>query len=354
MLIFVNYSTIYMRIFLILTLSVFSLFTSAQRVDVNKKQVRQTSRESRKDIRVVRRDIREIAKERRNISGEIQLSGAFALYPLAVRWAEEFKKLYPNVKIDISAGGAGKGITDALTNMVDLGMVSRDIHQVEINNGALAFTVAKDAVVATINSRNPIIRDILFHGLQQKRAYALWHNQTIKTWGALIGSKHNIPVHAYTRSDACGAAETWASWLGIHQENLEGTAVYGDPGVASVVQRDKIAISFNNLAYAYDIKTRRPYRGIMVMPLDLNNNGRVDLDENFYSTADMLIDAIEKDKYPSPPARSLYLVSNGKPSSEVVLLFLEFILTEGQKYNKETLFIPLSPEQIDNELTKLN
>ena len=48
------------------------------------------------------------------LSGEISLSGAFALYPLAVKWGEEFQKLHPNVKIDISAGGAGKGITDAL------------------------------------------------------------------------------------------------------------------------------------------------------------------------------------------------------------------------------------------------
>lgn len=51
---------------------------------------------------------------RRELQGEIQLSGAFALYPMAVKWAEEFRKIHPKVRIDISAGGAGKGITDAL------------------------------------------------------------------------------------------------------------------------------------------------------------------------------------------------------------------------------------------------
>jgi len=60
--------------------------------------------------------------------GTLTLSGAFALYPMAVRWAEEFRKINPDVRIDISAGGAGKGITDALNNMVDLGMVSREIY----------------------------------------------------------------------------------------------------------------------------------------------------------------------------------------------------------------------------------
>ena len=51
---------------------------------------------------------------------------------MAVRWAEEFRKIYPDVRIDLSAGGAGKGITDALNNMVDIGMVSREIYNEEI------------------------------------------------------------------------------------------------------------------------------------------------------------------------------------------------------------------------------
>ena len=41
-----------------------------------------------------------------DLKGEIQLSGAFALYPMVVRWAEEFRKIHPEVRIDISAGGA--------------------------------------------------------------------------------------------------------------------------------------------------------------------------------------------------------------------------------------------------------
>ena len=47
------------------------------------------------------------------LEGRISLSGAFALYPLAVKWAEEFKKLHPNVSIEVDGGGAGKGIRHA-------------------------------------------------------------------------------------------------------------------------------------------------------------------------------------------------------------------------------------------------
>ena len=70
------------------------------------------------------------------LSGTISASGAFALYPLMVKWGEEFKKLHPNVNFDISAGGAGKGMTDALSGQVDIGMVSRAISADEEKKGA--------------------------------------------------------------------------------------------------------------------------------------------------------------------------------------------------------------------------
>ena len=76
------------------------------------------------------------------ISGRISLSGAFALYPLAVKWAEDFQKLHPKVKIEVDGGGAGKGMTDVLTGQVELGMVSREVSSEEAEKGAVGFAVA--------------------------------------------------------------------------------------------------------------------------------------------------------------------------------------------------------------------
>jgi phosphate transport system substrate-binding protein len=63
------------------------------------------------------------AYSQEKLSGQLSISGAFALYPMTIKWAEEFRKVNPGVKIDISAGGAGKGIADALSGMVEIGMV---------------------------------------------------------------------------------------------------------------------------------------------------------------------------------------------------------------------------------------
>jgi phosphate transport system substrate-binding protein len=287
------------------------------------------------------------------LKGNISLSGAFALYPLAVKWAEEFRKTNPGVTIDISAGGAGKGITDALAGVIDLGMVSREIHPEETAKGAWAFAVAKDAVVVTVNAKNPKIKELLTKGITQQEAASIFIAGSAKTWGQVLGIPSTIPIHVYTRSDACGAAETWAKYLGKAQENLLGTAVFGDPGLASAVQKDPLGIGYNNISYAYDLKTKRPNPGILVLPLDKNANGKIDADENFYANSNQLISAIAAGKYPSPPARDLYLVSKGKPTNPIVVAFLKFILTEGQKYNVPNGYIGLTQAKLKANLKKI-
>ena len=286
------------------------------------------------------------------LKGTIQLSGAFALYPMAVKWAEEFRKLNPGVKIDISGGGAGKGMTDALAGVVDIGMVSREIYPEEMSKGAFPIATVKDAVVPTINVNNPEFETIRKVGLTREKARSLWGKE-YTTWGEVLGTSSTIPLHVFTRSDACGAAETFAAWFDEKQEDLKATAVFGDPGVASAVQKDKVGIGYNNIAYVYDQKTKKPFEGLAVMPIDLNGDGVITEDEYFYDTSGDLIEAIGDGRYPSPPARDLYLVTKGKPTKPEVIAFLEYALTDGQQFADETGYISLSQEQLNDELAKL-
>jgi phosphate transport system substrate-binding protein len=285
--------------------------------------------------------------------GTITLSGAWALYPMAVRWAEEFRKIYPDVRIDLSAGGAGKGITDALNNMVDLGMVSREIYPEELKKGAWPVAVTKDAVVPVINASNPSVDILLSKGLKKDAGNNIWITGMCKTWAQAFGIKGTTPIHVYTRSDACGAAEVWAKFFGKKQEDLLGSGVYGDPGLALAVKKDPLGIGYNNIGYAYDSKTKKQLAGIRVLPLDINNDGKITPDENFYDSMDDLITAIATGKYPSPPARELYFVANGKPQKEIVVKFLSWVLTDGQKYVNESGYIKLSKEKVTGELKRI-
>jgi phosphate transport system substrate-binding protein len=288
-----------------------------------------------------------------DLKGNISISGAFALYPLTVKWAEEFKKLHPGVKIDISAGGAGKGMTDALSKMVDIGLVSREINPEEVKKGAYAIAVTKDAVVATVSAKNPNIKEILSIGLDREAAIKIFVTGKTKTWGQALGIKSAVPIRVYNRSDACGAGETWAKYLGKKQEDLLGVGVFGDPGLAQAVTKDPSGIAYNNIGYAYDAKTKLPNPGVKVVPLDINNNGKIDPEENFYNTMDEIVNAIAANKYPSPPARDLYFVTSGKPVKKELVEFIKWSLTEGQKYVLESGYINISKEKLAAGLEKV-
>jgi len=287
------------------------------------------------------------------LQGTITVSGAWALYPMVVKWAEEFQKIHPQVKIDIAAGGAGKGMADCLAQVVDIGMVSREIYPAEIEKGAWWVSVTKDAVVPTVNENNPVLKDLLAKGITREGFIRLWITGQTRRWGQIVGNENADSVHVYTRSDACGAAQTWAEFLGKKQEDLLGVGVYGDPGLTEAVKKDALGIGFNNIGYAYDAKTKRQIDQIKVLPIDVNGNGLIDADEDCYGDRDKIVQAIATGKYPSPPARALHLVCQGKPKNKIVLEFIRWILTDGQKYVSESGYINLSDEKLQEELEKL-
>jgi len=293
------------------------------------------------------------AAQKTELSGNLSLSGAWALYPMAVKWAEEFQKIHPRVRIDVQAGGAGKGLTDALTGMVDIGMVSREIHPAEVEKGAFPIAVNKDAVIPTLNARNPFLKELLKRGVKRDEFVGVWISGAVKTWGDLLGTSDKTPIRVFTRSDSCGAAETWAAYLGRRQEDLTGIGVYGDPGLADAVRRDPLAVGFNNVNFAYDARTLKPIEGLAVCPLDINGNGVVDPAEAVYATRDDLTKAIVRNVYSSPPARDLYFVTKGKPAKPALVEFIRWVLTEGQKFVPETGYINLSPEKLREGLSRI-
>ena len=280
----------------------------------------------------------------------IAVSGAFALFPMMTVWAEQYSAQHPNIHFDVQGGGAGKGMTDVLAGAVDIAMVSRELKTEETDQGAYGVPVTIDAVVATVNADNPHIDAILAQGLTPEAAAAIWMSQETKTWGQLLGTDASEAITVYTRSDSAGAAEVWAKFMGGSvQEDLKGTAVNGDPGVAEAVRQDTLGIGFNNIGFAYDLSTGGQLEGLRVVPLDLNGDGQIGADESFYDTKDGIAGAIAAKVYPFPPARELYLVTKGEPDPAIVE-FYRWILTDGQALVPDAGYVNLSADRITEAL----
>ncbi len=291
------------------------------------------------------------AEEAAEVPAEVEeqtltVSGAFALFPMMTVWGEQYSLATPGIRFDITGGGAGKGITDMLSGVADIAMVSRELKQEEIDQGAFGVPVTIDAVVATINANNPHLDEILAHGLTPEAAAAIWMSQEMTTWGQFLGTDAAEAITVYTRSDSAGAAEVWAKYMGGSvQEDLIGTAVNGDPGLAEAVRQDELGIGFNNIGFAYDLSTGNQLDGLRVVPLDLNGDGQISDDEDVYDTIDTIAAAIAARVYPFPPARELYLVTKGEPTPVIADLY-RWILTDGQAFVADAGYVSLSADRL--------
>lgn len=282
------------------------------------------------------------------LKGNISISGAFAIYPLMTRWAEEYQRINPGIRFEISSGGAGRGMQDVLSGKVDIGMVSREIASEEEAQGAHPLPIAKDAVFALVNEDNPAVDELMVQGVSSEILTKIFITGEITTWGELVGDATiTDEIQVYTRLDICGAAAVWGTFLGGTQEDLLGENKFGDPGMVQAIQSDPSGIVYNNLIYAYGLGDVPP-EGTIILPVDFNSNGKADPEE-VLDTREKAANAIRSGLYPAPPSRVLYLVTNGPPEG-IVQSFLEWILTDGQVYVEPSGYIRLPEEQLESIL----
>lgn len=268
-------------------------------------------------------------------------------------WADEFSKLHPGVQFDVQGGGAGKGMTDTIAGAVDIGMISRAIKPEEEAQGIFWVSVTKDAVFPIINAENPYAEQVMAKGISQEVFAGIYITGEITTWGEVIGDPSvTTPINVFTRADSSGAAEQWAKFGGgAAQEDLLGIGVNGEPAMLETILKDPLGIGFGNLNSIFDLSGGGLVPGILIPPIDINENGQADPDE-VYTVKEDAFGAVANGTYPSPPARFENLATLGKPEG-LTLIFIEWILTDGQQYLEEAGFVPLTPEQQAESLAKL-
>ena len=89
---------------------------------------------------------------------------------------------------------------------------------------------------------------------------------------------------------------------------------------------------------------------IGVCPIDFNSDGKIDSIEYFYDNRTDVVEGIKNGKYPSPPSRVLYLVTNKEYHKKETYDFISWILKDGQKYIEETGYIMLSENLLKNAI----
>jgi phosphate transport system substrate-binding protein len=282
------------------------------------------------------------------ISGNFSSVGSDTLANMMTFWAEEYKRIYPNVNIQIQAAGsstAPPALTEATANFGPMSrkMKSKEIEAFEKRYGykPTEVRVAIDALAVFVHKDNPI------EGLTIEQLDAIFSStrkcgadKEITRWGdtGLTGEWATKDLQLYGRNSVSGTYGYFKD-KALCKGDFRNS-VNEQPGSASVVQ--SISSSVNAIGYSgIGYKTS----GVRTVPLAKKGTEYVDA----------TLDNVAEGKYPM--SRFLYVYVNkhpNKPLSPIEAEFLKMVLSqEGQQIVEKDGYVPLSGKLAAAELKKL-
>jgi len=251
--------------------------------------------------------------------------GSDTMVNLALAWAERYMQLHPEVRISVTGGGTGTGITALINGTVDLANASREMKAEELAaaraNGIepVEHIVARDAIAVVVNPSNPVdylsitqISDI--------------YTGKITNWKEVGGEDR--PIVLLSRESNSG---TYVYFLEnvIRQGRADSDLLFSpdtllmpsSEGISAEIRQNPNAIGYDGLGYvtpdqktiAVAVSEGAPY----VLPS---------------------IATVNDGSYPI--ARPLYMYSAGEPTGHLKA-YLDWVLSDGQGIVAETGFVPL-------------
>jgi phosphate transport system substrate-binding protein len=282
------------------------------------------------------------------VSGNISSVGSDTLANLMTFWAEDFKKQYPNVAVQIQAAGSSTAPPALTEGTSNLGPMSRKMKDKEIEAfekkfgyKPTAIPVAIDALAVFVNKDNPI------KGMSIEQVDAVFSStrtcgaaKDINKWGelGLTGPWAGRDVQLYGRNSVSGTYGYFkkvALCKGDFKSNVNE-----QPGSASVVQ--SVATSLNGIGYS-----GIGYKTSSVRALPLSKKG----DKYVEATPEAALDG----SYPL--SRALYVYVNKAPGKDLAPLEREFIKLVLSKQGQEIVvkdgYIPMPSAMVAKTLSKL-
>ena len=282
------------------------------------------------------------------ISGSLNSIGSDTLNNLMTLWAEGFKKVYPNVNIQIEGKGSSTVPPALIEATAQLGPMSRSMKSSEMDKfekkygyKATPLRTSLDSLAVFVNKDNPL------QGMSLDQVDALF-SKTLRcgaakeasVWGdlGLNGSWSTAPVSLYGRNSASGT-------YGFFKKQALCKGDYKDtvkeqPGSASVVQgvsEDKNAAGYSGIGYTTS--------GVRALPLSKKGADYIEPNQ----------ENVASGKYPL--SRFLYLYINkapGKPVDPLIQEFAKYIFSkEGQEVVVKDGYYPVSAQIVNEERAKL-
>ena len=271
------------------------------------------------------------------VSGNLNSVGSDTLNNLMTLWSESFRKLYPNINIQVEGKGSSTAPPALIEGTAQLGPMSRAMKSEEMDKfeGKYGFKptaigVAIDTLAVYVHKNNPVKAmslvdvDAIF---SKNRRGGGAKDSTI--WGGLglMGEWSNRPISLYGRNSASGTYgffKDHALFKGDFKSRVKE-----QPGSASVVQgveSDLGAIGYSGIGYRTS--------GVRVVPLS-KKPGEAAFEPTYENAT--------SGKYPLSRVLYIYVAkAPGKPLDKLTAEFLKFVLSkQGQEIVVKDGYLPL-------------
>lgn len=274
------------------------------------------------------------------LSGSLTSSGSDTLANVMTLWAADFSHDYPDVGVQIQAGGSATAATALAAGTAQIGPMSRAMSAPEIaafqghyGYQPLAVPVALDALVILVNLDNPLptLRlsqlDAIFSVTR-----SCGDARAVTRWGdlGLTGAWRGLTLQRYGRNSASGTYGFFRQRVLCGGDPL--ASVNELPGSAAVAQA--VSAARNAIGYAgMGFHTT----GVRILPLTDEAGRQITPDEATLLKGDY------------PLARYLYIYINkspDKPLPPITAAFMDRILSpRGQDRARQGGYQPL-PETV--------
>jgi hypothetical protein len=237
-------------------------------------------------------------------------------------WIEDFNRSHPTIALinaDINA---------------DFSLVSED-HLAEMQDSGLWYApVMREGIIPVISARNPYLEKLQQQGISKEDLIRIFTNDPI-SWGEVLGTDTGEPFAVYLPEKGKGFNTKWANFLDIDADSLQAERYAHKDTLFQAFKRNPYAIAVLNACCAFDAETQELREEVIPLSLDLNNDGRIDKKEHI---SDDLC-GIERDLYlglhPSELCHCIFLVADEMPVEEEQIIFIKWILAEGQRHVAE-------------------
>lgn len=245
---------------------------------------------------------------------------------LALKWAEEYQALHPEIRISVTGGGSGTGISALLSNTVDIANASRKIKDAERETAEsnqvhpVEFIVAQDAIAVIVHPDNPVSQ------LTLAQLSDIFTGK-ITNWQMLGGEDRPIvKVSRETNS-------------GTHVYFLESVIRMGDGDDKRIFSADTLLLPSSEgiIAEVSSNPNAIGYDGLGYITHDVKMIGvAVTVGEGYILPSK---ETTQNGTYPI--SRDLYIYTNGEPEG-FILDYINWIFSDaGQAIVSELGFVPV-------------